>query len=105
MLKLLHVGGGEQVTVRAMRTRMTRALVTRGLGFIGSFTVDMLIERGHRVRVRDNLERQIRYDGEPPYRDVRVEYIHGDVGHKPSWVGALADVDYIVHSAAAVGVA
>ncbi len=38
---------------------MNRILVTGGLGFIGSHTVDLLIEKGYSVTVRDDLEKQV----------------------------------------------
>lgn len=83
---------------------MTRVLVTGGLGLIGSFTVDWLVEKGYRVRCLDNLERQVHHGKTPLYRNKRAEYLHGDVRHRSSWLRALKDVDYIIHLAAAVGV-
>ena len=38
---------------------MKRVLVTGGLGFIGSHTVDLLISKGYDVVVLDNLESQV----------------------------------------------
>ncbi|MGC8615389.1 MAG: NAD-dependent epimerase/dehydratase family protein, partial [Thermoprotei archaeon] len=38
---------------------MPKILVTGGAGFIGSFTVDQLIEKGHDVVVLDNYEHQV----------------------------------------------
>ena len=38
---------------------MNMILVNGGLGFIGSHTVDLLIEKGYSVTVLDNLEKQV----------------------------------------------
>ena len=83
---------------------MSRVLVTGGLGFIGSYTVDSLIEKGYKVRVIDNLERQVHRGKTPAHKNPQAEYLRGDVRHRPSMAKALRNVDYIVHLAAAVGV-
>ncbi|MGC9069582.1 MAG: NAD-dependent epimerase/dehydratase family protein [Thermoprotei archaeon] len=82
-----------------------RILVTGGAGFIGSYTVDLLVEKGYKVRVLDNLEPQVHYNKKPDYLNPEAEYIWGDVKRKKDWLEALKDVDGIIHLAALVGVA
>jgi len=36
-----------------------KVLVTGGAGFIGSYVCEALLERGHRVRLLDNLDPQV----------------------------------------------
>jgi dTDP-L-rhamnose 4-epimerase len=86
-----------------------RILVTGGAGFIGSHTVDLLLERGDAVTVLDNLDPQVHsgdvsanlahLDGHP-----RLRFIRGDVRDPADVARALEDVDAVVHLAAAVGV-
>jgi len=78
-------------------------LVTGGAGFIGSFTVDLLIEKRFNVRILDNLEPQV-HGKVPKYLNPRVEFIHGDVRNRNHLENAVKDVDAILHFAAAVGV-
>ncbi|MBI3954817.1 GDP-mannose 4,6-dehydratase, partial [Candidatus Gottesmanbacteria bacterium] len=79
--------------------------VTGGAGFIGSHLVDSLIENGYKVRVLDNLFRQIHPTGRlPQYFNSKAEFIKGDVTVKHDWMKALEGIDAIYHFAAAVGV-
>jgi len=85
---------------------MTRVLITGGAGFIGSHLADLLLERGHEVRVVDSLVPQVHGEerARPSYLDPGVELLHGDV-RNPVLIGrALEGVDAVVHLAAAVGV-
>src|ERR1700716_1200355 len=45
--------------------RGARVLVTGGAGFIGSHTVDLLLNRGYRVRILDNLQPRGHPRGKP----------------------------------------
>lgn len=81
-----------------------KILVTGGAGFIGSHTVDLLIEKGYEVVVLDNLEPQVHYNKRPDYLNAEAEYILGDVTKKTDWLKALRNVDAIIHLVAMVGV-
>lgn len=77
-----------------------RALVTGGLGFIGSHLVDALVARGWTVRVLDNLDRRVHPQGRPAYASPDAEYVLADVRDKASWERALRGVDVVFHQAA-----
>ncbi len=85
---------------------MTRVLVTGGAGFIGSHIVDGLIDRGHTVRVFDNLSPQVHSDGyeTPAYLNPKAEFVLGDMRDRDALAQALNDVQVVFHEAAAVGV-
>ncbi len=80
-------------------------LVTGGAGFIGSFLVDKLIDLGYKVRILDNLEKQVHQDKIPSYLNKKAEFIKGDVGDYEVFEKALSNVDVVFHLAARVGVA
>jgi dTDP-L-rhamnose 4-epimerase len=81
-----------------------KILVTGGAGFIGSHTVDLLVENGYEVKVFDNFEPQVHFNEKPDYLNQRAEYFFGDVTKKEDWFRALNNVDAILHLAAMVGV-
>ena len=83
---------------------MTRVLVTGGLGFIGSHTVDALVETGYDVTVIDNLERQVHLGKMPHFRNSKAKYIKGDIRYRKTWLNALNGIDYVIHLAGAVGI-
>src|ERR1700737_4230812 len=79
---------------------MRLCLVTGGAGFIGSHTVDLLLERGYEVRILDNLQPRVHPRGKPAFVPDRVEFIRGD-GCDPGVLGrALEEVEYVFHLAA-----
>ncbi len=84
---------------------MAKVLVTGGAGFIGSFIVDQLVEKGHDVVVLDNLDKQVHPTGEKPeWLNGKAEFIKGDVRNKDGLKKAFEGVEVLFHEAAAVGV-
>jgi dTDP-L-rhamnose 4-epimerase len=83
-----------------------KVLVTGGAGFIGSHTIDCLLERGHSVRVLDALVEQVhgKKEAPPSFLDPRAELMVGRV-EDPAVVGeALEGIDSLIHLASSVGV-
>lgn len=76
-------------------------LITGGAGFIGSHTVDLLLESGCQVRVLDNLSSGSR--GNLP-RSSRLQFIHGDILDRKTVQIATEGVNHVLHLAAQVSV-
>lgn len=83
-----------------LQTRSVKVLVTGGLGFIGSHTVDLLLSRGYEVRVLDSLQPRVHPNGLPAYARADVDLQLGDVASKPDLSRALLGIDVVVHLAA-----
>jgi dTDP-L-rhamnose 4-epimerase len=82
-----------------------KVLVTGGAGFIGSFIVDRLVEKGHDVVILDNLDKQVHPTGEKPaWVNEKAEFIKGDVRSGDDLKKAFEGVEVLFHEAAAVGV-
>lgn len=77
-----------------------KVLVTGGAGFIGSHTVDLLLEKGYEVRILDNLQPRVHPRGTPAYLPPETEFIKGDVTVREDLDRALPGVDYVFHLAA-----
>jgi dTDP-L-rhamnose 4-epimerase len=79
-----------------------RILVTGGAGFIGSHIVDVLLARGHEVRVLDALDPAV-HPAAPNYLGSRAELLRGDVTDAAVVCRAVRGVDAVCHQAAKVG--
>ncbi len=75
-------------------------LVTGGAGFIGSHTVDLLLERGYRVRILDNLQPRVHPQGKPEWVPREAEFIEGDVASRVDFSRALDSMEAVFHLAA-----
>jgi len=72
-------------------------LVTGGAGFIGSHLVEALVQRGHRVRVLDNLSTGKRAN---LAHCAGVEFIEGDCADLDTAMQAVRGMDFVLHQAA-----
>jgi nucleoside-diphosphate-sugar epimerase len=79
-----------------------RILVTGGAGFIGSHTVDLLLQQGYVVRVLDNLS-----SGKLTYLNLshpNLEFIEGDILEYPLLKDLMEDCHAVLHLAAIASV-
>ncbi len=76
-------------------------LVTGGAGFIGSHSVDRLLEGGARVRVLDNFSSGKR---ENLTSHPRLELITGDIRDRAAVAEAMTDISHVLHLAAQISV-
>lgn len=87
---------------------MIKIIITGGAGFIGSRLALHLLDKGHHVRVLDNLSPQIHGDDpecSPTYCSIkgRVEFLRGSVTSEGDVAAALEGMDAVVHLAAETG--
>ena len=77
-----------------------KVLVTGGAGFIGSHTVDLLLEKGYEVRILDSLQPRVHPRGKPDYIPAEAEFIQGDVANRADLARSLEGMDFVFHLAA-----
>ena len=78
-----------------VQTKLGRALVTGGSGFVGANLVTELLDRGHQVRSFDRA----------PYllaAHPRLEVVQGDICDPQTVAAAVEGVDTIFHTAAII---
>jgi len=78
----------------------SRALVTGGAGFIGSYLVDRLMDAGYFVRVVDNLSSGDLLNIKRWLNDHHFDFIQGDLKDLAVAERAVKDVDVVFHLAA-----
>ncbi|MEJ5199252.1 MAG: NAD-dependent epimerase/dehydratase family protein [Anaerolineae bacterium] len=76
-----------------------RCLITGGAGFLGTALANHLVERGHHVRVLDDLS-----TGDPSRLHPGAIFTRGDVRDRPKLWTLLQQVDCVFHLAARVSV-
>ena len=74
-----------------------RILVSGGAGFIGSHLVDILIKKGHRVIVIDNLS-----TGKKEYLNKKAKFYKADITKDISSIFKKEKPDIVIHTAAQV---
>lgn len=76
----------------------TTALVTGGAGFIGSHLTRALIKKGCRVKVLDNISRNVNC-----VQDLRtdgtIKFVKGDICDLPLVLQTMKGIDYVFHQA------
>jgi UDP-glucose 4-epimerase len=77
---------------------MKHVLVTGGAGFIGSHTVDLLLQEGFRVTVLDNLATGKL--AHLPLTDPHLEFIQADIVDFPALSALVKNCDGVLHLAA-----
>lgn len=70
-----------------------RIAVTGAAGMLGSHLTGRLVEEGHAVRG---------IDLRPPANEADIDYVPGDIRDRPTMLRAFANVDAVVHCAAAL---
>lgn len=81
---------------------MATCLVTGGAGFIGSHIVEALVQRGHRVRVLDNLSTGFLANLDT-IRD-QIDFVQGDILDRNLVEQVVSGVDWVFHEAALASV-
>lgn len=82
--------------------KFKNVLITGGAGYVGVPTVSLLLEKGYKVRVFDNLS----WGGDvllPFLSNFNFDFLKGDVRNKEQLAKAYMDIDVVIHLAGIVG--
>src|SRR5699024_7609527 len=74
--------------------------ITGGAGFIGSNLVEVLLKRGHRVKVLDDLSQGKQENVDMFMGDKNYTFIKGDIRDLETCLDATQDIDYVLNQAA-----
>ena len=83
-----------------MEWKDKKVLVTGGASFIGSHLVDLLLAKGARVRVVDDLSSGRKGNLEAPLRQGCLEFIRADLREPGATRQAVRDIQVVFHLAA-----
>jgi nucleoside-diphosphate-sugar epimerase len=75
-------------------------LVTGGTGFLGSYIIKLLVEKGYRVRAIRRSSKLPTWMDESVFKNV--EWVEGDVLDVVALEEAMEGVEAVIHSAAVV---
>ncbi len=78
----------------------TKFLVTGGAGFIGANIVEVLLNKGCKVRVLDNLSTGKLSHLTPWIQNENLEVVIGDIRNLELCLKSCEDIDYVLHQAA-----
>jgi dTDP-L-rhamnose 4-epimerase len=82
---------------------VTKILITGGAGFIGTHLTQVALQRGHQVRILDNLSEQVHGSSAAFVPQPGAEFIRGDITIRSDMERALDGIDTVVHLAAETG--
>mgnify|MGYP006000286119 FL=1 len=81
---------------------MKKVLITGGAGYIGTVLTELLLKKGYKVTIYDNLM----YDGSlliQFFNNDNFNFIKGDITDVQKMKDSVKDVDVVIHLAAIVG--
>ena len=83
-----------------------KVLVTGGAGFIGSHTIDLLVNKGYKIIDIDNLEPQVhgKTKDPPDYINKNASFVFGNILNRELLAKLISKVDAIIHLSALVRV-
>ncbi|MDP2684675.1 MAG: SDR family oxidoreductase, partial [bacterium] len=84
------------------KNKFGHILITGGAGYVGVPTVALLLEKGYKVTVFDNLT----WTGNvllPFFSDPNFDFIKGDVRNKKQLAKGFENIELVIHLAAIVG--
>jgi len=79
-------------------TKIKTSIVTGGAGFIGSHLVDLLLLKGHKVYVIDNMSNGNLKNLCLDHKNLNI--VEEDISSKGKWTKLFNDADYVFHLAA-----
>ncbi len=75
------------------------SLITGGAGFIGSHMVDLMISKGHEVRIIDNLECGRLENISHHKKNTKLNFYNADINNKNLKDSFFKNIDYVFHFA------